>query len=106
MMILPINHRTGGITSRNASAATFGNGRSQPPRKSVTAIAATVNMLAYSAKKNRENLNPLYSVWNPATSSDSASGKSNGARFVSATPQIQKRIKAIGCKNTYQPAFF
>ena len=27
-------------------------------------------MLAYSARKNRENLKPLYSVWNPATSSD------------------------------------
>src|SRR5262245_19681281 len=101
-----MNHRTGGITSRNASAATLGNGRSHPPRKRVTAIVATVKRLAYSARKNRENLNPLYSVWTPATSSDSASGKSNGARFVSATPQIQKRMKATGCKKTYQPAFF
>src|SRR5215510_841261 len=102
-----MNQRTPGITSRNESAATFGNGRSQPPQKRVTAIAATVNMLAYSARKNSENLKPLYSVWNPATSSDSASGKSNGARFVSATPHMKNRMKPIGCKKTYQyPASF
>src|SRR5262245_4203685 len=97
---------TGGIRSRKARAETFGKGRSQPPQKSVTAIADTVIMLAYSARKNRENLKPLYSVWNPATSSDSASGKSNGARFVSATPHIKKRRKPIGCRKTYHtPAF-
>src|SRR5436190_17487329 len=101
-MTLIANHRNGGMISRNASAATLGKGRSHPPQKSVTAIADTVIMLAYSARKNRENRKPLYSVWNPATSSDSASGKSNGARFVSATPHIKKRMKPIGCKKTYQ----
>src|SRR5262249_40533932 len=70
------------------------------------AMADTVIMLAYSARKNRENLKPLYSVWKPATSSDSASGKSKGARFVSATPHIKKRMKPIGCKKTYQNAAF
>src|SRR6185369_4939486 len=107
MITLARNQRTPGIRSRNASAATLGKGLSQPPQNSVTAIAATVNMLAYSARKNRENLKPLYSVWKPATSSDSASGKSKGARFVSATPHIQKRMNAMGCKAKYQkPAFF
>src|SRR5262245_35169282 len=102
MTILITNQRTGGIKSRGHSHATFGKGRIQPPKKSVTDIAATVSMLAYSARKNRENLKPLYSVWKPATSSDSASGKSNGARLVSATPHIKKRMNATGCKNTYQ----
>src|SRR5437867_2853178 len=106
-MILKMNQNSGGIMSRNPSHGTFGKGRSQPPQNSVTAIADTVIMLAYSARKNRENLKPLYSVWNPATSSDSASGKSNGARLVSATPQMKNRMKPIGCRNTYQKwAFF
>src|SRR5215468_6917856 len=97
-----MNQSAPGTTSKKASAATFGKGRSQPPQKSVTAIAATVNMFAYSARKNRENLKPLYSVWKPATSSDSASGKSKGARLVSATPHIKKRRNPTGCRNTYQ----
>src|SRR5215471_10677453 len=96
MTTLIVNQRIGGMISRNASAATFGKGRNHPPQKRVTAIDDTVIMLAYSARKKRENLKPLYSVWNPATNSDSASGRSNGARFVSATPQIMKRIKASG----------
>src|SRR5437764_13075399 len=102
MMTFAANHRIGGIRSRKPSAAIFGKGRSQPPQKSVTAIADTVIMLAYSARKNRENRKPLYSVWNRATSSDSASGKSNGARLVSATPHIKKSMKPIGCKETYK----
>ena len=35
-------------------------------------------MLAYSAMKKKANRMPLYSVKNPATSSLSASGRSNG----------------------------
>src|SRR5262249_38963156 len=68
----------------NSSQAIFGNGRSQPPQNSVTATADTTKMLAYSARKYSAQRKPLYSVWNPATSSDSASGRSNGARLVSA----------------------
>ena len=45
-------------------------------------------MLMYSAMKNSAKLMLLYSVWYPATSSCSASGKSNGARLVSATPAV------------------
>ena len=33
---------------------------------------------------------PEYSVWKPPTSSDSASTRSKGARFVSAKPEMQK----------------
>ena len=56
----------------------------QPPRNSSTAIALTANMLAYSAMKKNDQRRPLYSVWNPATSSLSASARSNGARFTDA----------------------
>jgi hypothetical protein len=45
-------------------------------------------MLMYSARKNSANLIDEYSVWNPPTSSDSASARSKGARFVSPTMQM------------------
>ena len=57
---------------------------SQPPKKRVTIIAETVAMLEYSAIGNMENFIALYSVWYPAISSDSASGRSKGSRLVSA----------------------
>ena len=56
-----------------------------PPRNSVVANAETITMLTYSARKNSANFIELYSVWKPPTSSDSASGRSNGARLVSPT---------------------
>ena len=49
---------------------------------------------------------PEYSVWNPATSSLSASGRSKGVLFVSATPAMKKTRKAIGCEKTYQSPFW
>ena len=47
-------------------------------------------MLEYSAKKNRENYSPGYSVLYPPTNSDSASTKSNGARAVSPAIDTKK----------------
>ena len=55
----------------------------------MVANADTVIMLMYSARKNSANLNDEYSVWKPPTSSDSASGRSNGARLVSPTAAMQ-----------------
>ncbi len=69
--------------------AVIGQGARQPPRNSVVANAETVIMLMYSARKNIANLNDEYSVWKPPTSSDSASGRSNGARLVSPTAEMQ-----------------
>src|SRR3954451_17456927 len=66
----------------------IGHGARQPPRNSVVQTADTVIMLMYSARKNIANLNDEYSVWKPPTSSDSASGRSNGARLVSPTAEI------------------
>src|SRR5580765_6852291 len=68
----------------------FGNGRNHPPSHSVTAIDDTAIIAEYSARKNKDQRNPLYSVWNPAVNSDSASGKSKGARLVSATMATAK----------------
>src|SRR5437763_4003549 len=71
----------------------------QPPRNNTVAMAQTVIMFAYSAIKNDANFIDEYSVWNPATSSFSASGKSNGTRLVSANAAITNRIKPITCGN-------
>jgi hypothetical protein len=61
-----------------------GGGR-QPPRNIVVHSAETVMTLMYSARKNIANFSEVYSVWKPPTSSDSASGRSKGARLVSPT---------------------
>src|SRR5881628_2063050 len=73
----------------------LGNGRNHPPSHSVTAIAETAIIAEYSARKNKDQRKQLYSVWKPAVSSDSASGKSNGARLVSATIAMAKITNAI-----------
>src|SRR4051812_46660344 len=87
-------NRNAGTTEKATShvwpESAFGNGRSHPPSHSVTAIALMAIIDAYSARKNNDQRNPLYSVIKPATSSLSASGKSNGARFVSATIDMAK----------------
>jgi|TARA_B100000768_G_scaffold179470_1_gene197211 hypothetical protein len=51
----------------------------------------------YSAKKNKANPILAYSTLKPETSSDSASGKSKGALFVSAKIEI-KNIRHNGEK--------
>src|SRR5688500_10079665 len=89
--------------SRNQTHASQSgrNGPSQPPRYRLVATAATVTMFTYSARKKSAKLIELYSVWYPATSSCSDSGKSNGARFVSAKPAVMKMKNPIGWRNTY-----
>src|SRR5258708_15128360 len=74
-----------------------GKGESHPPKKRMVARHDTVIMLEYSAMKNIANLKLAYSVWNPPTSSCSASTRSNGARLVSATAAVKKRKKPITC---------
>lgn len=49
-------------------------------------------MLAYSARKNRAKGPAAYSTLNPDTSSDSPSVRSNGARLVSASVEINHII--------------
>src|SRR4029078_1825606 len=61
----------------------------QPPRNRSDASPLTANMLPYSARKKIDQRNPLYSVWNPATSSLSASARSKGARFTLAGAPVK-----------------
>src|SRR5690242_19660989 len=77
------------------------NGMSHPPKKSVAMSALDVTMLAYSAMKKSENFMAEYSVWYPATSSDTASGRTNGTRLVSANAETMKMKNAIGRLTTF-----
>src|SRR5579863_10683450 len=76
-----------------------GNSGCHPPKNNKVATQQTVTMLAYSAMKNEANFMLLYSVWKPATSSFSASGRSKGTRLVSANPAIRNTRNAIICGN-------
>ena len=67
-----------------------GSGAYQPPRNSTEVTMEITNISVYSAMKNMAKKKPLYSVWNPATSSLSASGMSKGARLHSARPAVKK----------------
>src|ERR671918_1761606 len=80
-----------------------GHGHCPPPRNSVVAIADTVTMFTYSARKNSANFSDEYSVWNPPTSSDSASGRSNGARLVSPTIEMVNTTKLGASNSWYHP---
>src|SRR5689334_19777546 len=80
-----------------------GQGHMPPPRNSVVAMAETVTMFTYSARKNSANFSDEYSVWNPPTSSDSASGRSNGARLVSPVIAMTKTAKLGMSSQPNQP---
>ena len=72
-----------------------GSGESQPPRKNRALSPDIRIMLLYSARKNRANPIAEYSTLYPETSSASASGRSKGCRFVSASV-VTKKIRKIG----------
>ena len=62
----------------------------EPPKNKHRLLQDKPTKLEYSAIKIRLNYRPGYSVLVPATNSASASDKSNGALFVSATHVIIK----------------
>src|SRR6266581_4035627 len=88
---LSTNQITPGIQVKGATA----KGGSQPPRNRIVAMAHMVAMAMYSPRKNSRNGVAEYSTAKPATSSDSASTKSNGGRLVSASAET-KKITNIG----------
>src|ERR1700727_2404864 len=97
MQIFRISQNGPGIQVNGAMA----NGGSQPPRNRIDVIALMRIMFAYSPRKNRPKLMELYSTKKPATISDSPSGRSNGARLVSANAETKKmmNIGNSGMKN-------
>jgi hypothetical protein len=74
------------------------NGDISHPPKNKLAVKTLIRIIEpYSARKKRAKPILAYSTLKPETSSDSASGKSNGARFVSARIET-KNIKKSGKK--------
>src|SRR5919112_548879 len=80
-----------------------GIGDSQPPRKRIVPRAHIPMMATYSPSMNRRNGVEEYSTMNPATSSDSASGRSNGGRFVSAMAEMKNTTNIGNSHSQYQP---
>ena len=62
----------------------------QPPKNSIVIMADIKSILLYSPKKNIAKMIEEYSTLYPATNSASASGRSKGARFVSANMETKK----------------
>jgi hypothetical protein len=73
-------------------------GTCQPPKNSVTAMADITQRFPNSTRKKRANRKDEYSERYPATSSDSASGRSNGVRLPSASWATKKIPKATSAK--------
>src|SRR6266436_5903596 len=93
------NHTTPG-TQVNGG---IGNGGSQPPMNRIVHIAHMVAMATYSPSMNiMYGLDP-YSTMKPATSSDSASTRSNGVRFVSASAEMKKMMNIGNSHSQYHP---
>lgn len=79
--------------------------KSHPPKNNNTFSDDISIMFEYSPKKNNANPIDEYSTLYPLTSSASASGKSNGGRFVSAKLDIKNIINAGNNGNTYHTYF-
>src|SRR3954469_22521285 len=82
---LSVNQMTPGIQVNGAT----GNGGSQPPMNRIVVIAHMVAIATYSPSMNIMDGGEPYSTAKPATSSDSASGRSNGGRLVSASAEMK-----------------
>src|SRR5690606_27734510 len=80
------NQTTPGIQVNGGSPI----GGSQPPRNRIVVMAHIRMIEMYSPSMNSRYGVEEYSTMNPATSSDSASGRSKGGRFVSASAEMKK----------------
>src|SRR5437763_6227443 len=96
---LSTNQITPGIQVKGAIA----KGGSQPPRNRIVAMAHMVAMATYSPRKKSRNGVEEYSTAKPATSSDSASTRSNGGRLVSASAETKKITNMGNNGSQYQP---
>src|SRR6185312_8832912 len=95
---LSVNQITPGIHVNGANGA----GGSQPPRNRIVAIAHIVPIATYSPSINIMYGVEPYSTMKPATSSDSASTRSNGGRLVSARAEMKKMMNIGNKGSQYQ----
>src|SRR6185312_14454337 len=80
---------TNQITPGTQVKGANGIGESQPPRNRIVIMAHIVAMATYSPSMNIMYGVEPYSTMKPATSSDSASTRSNGGRLVSASAETK-----------------
>src|SRR6185312_13649251 len=80
----------------------YGIGDSQPPRNRIAPMAHIVAMATYSPSMNIMYGVEPYSTMKPATSSDSASTRSNGGRLVSASAETKKTTNIGRSGSQYQ----
>src|SRR5216683_6469091 len=85
---LSVNQITPGTQVNGATAI----GGSQPPMNIIAAIAHIVVIATYSPSMNKRYGVEPYSTMKPATSSDSASTRSNGGRLVSASAEMKNTM--------------
>src|ERR1700734_129211 len=91
------------ITPGTKVKGTTLSGGSQPPRNSTLIRPQSMMTFIYSPRKNRRNGAEEYSTKKPATSSDSASSRSKGGRWVSARAEMKKITKIGKRRSQYQP---
>src|SRR6266446_686482 len=96
---LPVNQMTPGIHVNGG----YGIGGSQPPMNRIVVIAHMVAIATYSPSMNIMYGVEPYSTMKPATSSDSASTKSNGGRLVSASAETKNTTNIGRRRSQYQP---
>ena len=99
--ILKLNHKLPGRKLKG-NRSMIGN---QPPKNSTETKALIRSMFAYSPKKNKAKVIAEYSTLYPETNSASASGKSKGCRFVSASIDTQN-MRNIGSKGIINQTSF
>src|SRR6266705_3429214 len=97
---LRTNQITPGIQVNGAK----GIGDNQPPRNRMVAIAHMVAIATYSPSMNIMYGVEPYSTMKPATSSDSASTRSNGGRLVSASAETKNTMNIGNNGSQYQPS--
>src|SRR6267378_596017 len=81
-----------------------GIGDSHPPRNRMVVIAHMVAIATYSPSMNIMYGVEPYSTMKPATSSDSASTRSNGGRLVSASAEMKKTMNIGNSGSQNQPS--
>src|SRR5688572_29938563 len=81
----------------------MGNGGSHPPMNRIVVIAHMVAIATYSPSMNIMYGVEPYSTMKPATSSDSASTRSNGGRLVSASAEMKNTMNIGNSRSQYQP---
>src|SRR6201990_627023 len=95
---LSANHTMPGTQVNGTTAI----GGSQPPRNMIEPIAHMVAMATYSPSMNIMYGAEPYSTMKPATSSDSASTRSNGGRLVSASADTKNTPNIGNSGSQYQ----